>query len=111
MRAGDLRHLVTLQSLVAASPDQKATGEPDTTWTDWHAVHAAVEPLRGRELIAAQALQSDVDTRIRIRYRAGVSAAMRVVFGTRHYDIVTVIDPSERHIELQLMCRQGASDG
>lgn len=38
------------------------------TWVTLHSVWAAVEPLSGREYIISQSAQSEVTTRIRMRY-------------------------------------------
>jgi SPP1 family predicted phage head-tail adaptor len=112
MQAGKLRHKVAIQKLVAGSPDQKASGEPDTTWTTHLAsIWASVEPLTGRELFAAQEHHSEVEVRVRVRYREGITAKMRVVFDSRNYDIVAVIDREERHRELELLCKQGVTAG
>lgn len=111
MRAGKLRHRVTIQSLVAGSPQQTPSGEPDVSWTDVATVWASVEPLRGRELFAAQEHHSRVEVRIRMRYRSGITAAMRVFWDSRYYNIVVVLDAEERHRELELMCEQGVNDG
>lgn len=108
MQAGKLRHKVTIQRQVAASPNQHSTGEPDEPWTAYLSdIWGAVEPLNGRELFAAQEFHSEVSVRIRIRYREGITAAMRVLFDSRYYQILYVLDPEERHRELQLLCTQG----
>ena len=112
MRAGKLRHQVVIQSLVPGSPQQKASGEPDTTWTNLlTGVSASIEPLSGRELFAAQEHHSEIEVRIRVRYRSGLTAAMRVVHDGLYYDIAAIIDPELRHRELQLMCKQGVTQG
>lgn len=111
MRAGRLRHRITIQQLVAGSPDQRGTGEPDEAWTDVTTVWGAVEPLQGRALWAAQERHAEVSVSVRIRYLAGVTAKMRVVFENRYYEIEAVIDNRERHVEMELLCREGVSDG
>lgn len=111
MRSGNLRHRVTLQQLVAGSPQQDAGGAPDEAWTDVVTVWADIQPLKGRELLAAQQVQSEVSGTVRIRYRSGVTPAMRAKFGTRYYDILAAIDPGERHRELLLYTREGVNRG
>lgn len=112
IKAGTLRHQVTIQRLVAGSPQQKPSGEPDTAWAAWLTnVSASIEPLRGRELFAAQEHHSEVTTRIRVRYRAGVEPTMRVVFGSTVYEVLAVLDKEMRHVELELLCRVGVNDG
>lgn len=112
MQAGRLRHKIDIQSLVAGSPQQLGTGEPDETWTVFlNDIWAAVEPLQGRELFAAQEFHSDVTVRIRVRYRTGITPRMRAVFETRNYSILYVLDREERHRELELLCSEGVNAG
>jgi SPP1 family predicted phage head-tail adaptor len=101
--AAIFRHRITLQELVTG---QDEAGQPVQEWQDVATVWGAVEPLRGREYFAAQQVQSEVTTRIRIRYRSGVRPDMRVLYDGRLYNINAVIDPEERHMELQLMCKE-----
>lgn len=112
MRAGRLRHQVTIQQLVAGSPGQQLNGEPDESWTAYLTdVWASIEPLRGRELFAAQEHHSEITTRIELRYRPGVTAKMRVLHGSTVYNILAVLDPEQRHIKLQLLCSDGLNNG
>ncbi len=111
MRAGKLRHQVIIQRLVAGSPQQKPSGEPDTSWTTYLTVSASVEPVTGREPFLAQEHLSEVDTKIRIRYRDGITADMRVSFGSRYYNIRAILNFEERNRELLLLCSQGLNQG
>jgi len=104
MRAGELRHRVTIQEFVEAV-DQYGT-PIGQDWQDVCTVWAAVEPIQGREYILLQNTQTELTARIRIRYRAGIKPAMRVVYGQRIFNIQSVIDPEERHRELLLMCQE-----
>lgn len=103
MRAGKLRHQITIEQVTET---QSTTGMTAETWSEFATVWAAVEPLRGREFFASKQIQAEISTRIRIRYLAGITPKMRVLFGTRVYLIDSVIDAEERHIEMQLMCRE-----
>ncbi|KPC32529.1 Head-tail adaptor [Pseudomonas syringae pv. cilantro] len=86
MNAGKLRHRIAFQSLGAGQ--NPVTGEETTGWiTIWDKVPASVEPLSSRDLIAAQAAQSDASARIVIRYRAGVLPTMRILFRGEVYSI------------------------
>lgn len=111
MQAGKLRHRVTIQERQSGSPQQSSSGAPDEAWTTRVTAYAAIEPLRGREFLEAQAVQSQVAVRIRIRYRPGITAGMRVVKGSTVYDIQAVLNMAERDAELHLMCATGTSNG
>jgi len=110
MRAGRLRHRVTLQSPVETLDSH---GQPVKTWADVADVWAGVEPLRGRERAAigpdvhgdAQDI-NELDTRVPIRYRSDVTIDWRVEFEDRHFEIKAIIDPDMRHRELDLLCKE-----
>lgn len=108
VNAGKLRHRITLQQQASTKDTH---GQVTTTWSDVATLWAAVEPIRGREFFAASQVNSEVTTRIRMRWRSGVTAAMRVSFDSRIYDIQAVIVPSEVHDEMQLMCKEGVTAG
>ena len=103
MQAGRLRHRVTVQRATDAI-DQY--GDQTPTWTALGTVWASVEPLNGREYFAAAQMQSEVSTRIVIRPISGVTLTPkdRVKFGSRYFDIQSVINRDERNRELQLLC-------
>jgi len=103
MNPGLLRHTVTIQQRAAGTD---ASGAANGDWTDFATVHAAMWPLRGKELYAAQEYASSVEVRFRIRYLAGVLPNMHVVWGGRVFEVLYVIDPELRHITLDLMCRE-----
>lgn len=101
-----LRHRIAIQYLVAGSPPQKPSGDPDEEWTDFLSdIAASIEPLKGAELFRAQGHHAEVDTRIVIRYRAGISAEMRVIHEARTFEILAVIDREMLHRELELMTK------
>jgi SPP1 family predicted phage head-tail adaptor len=101
MRAGKLRHRITIEAPTAS---QDEYGEPIPTWAPLFTVWAAREDLAGREYFAAAQIQSEVTTKFRIRHRDGITAKMRVNDGGRLYDIAAVQDPEGRGRELILLC-------
>lgn len=103
MQAGRLRHRVSIQQRVEA---RNGYGELIATWSTLATVWGSVEPIRGREFFEAEQVQSEISTRVRIRYYDGITAQMRVLFGSRKLQILAVIDVNERHKEMQLMCKE-----
>lgn len=75
MLAGPLRYRVMLQRPTVT---QITGGAPVTNYADWIEVWAAIEPLTPREYLAAQAVNSDITKKIRIRFRPGLTAGIRV---------------------------------
>jgi|SRR5688572_11421126 len=115
MKAGRLRHLVTVQQLTAGSPQQTPEGEPDVSWTAYCTVPASVEPVIGREFFAADQIQSEVDTKIDMRYESGVNdgitTLMRVLHGSTIYNIKAAINVRMLNREWVLYCETGANEG
>lgn len=76
MRAGDLRWLVTIEQ---RSDTTNGNGNTVTTWLPFASdVPAQITPLSASERLAAAATQSDVSTRIVMRYMAGITPSMRI---------------------------------
>jgi SPP1 family predicted phage head-tail adaptor len=88
------------------TPTRDTYGAEVASWSALATVWGAVEPLRGREFFDAQAVNAEVTTRIRIRYRSGVVPTMRVVWGSHTYDILSVVEIETRQRELHLMCKE-----
>lgn len=109
--AGRLRHRVQIEQLVT---EQDSDGASVETWADAVGcfVPAEIMPLSGRELIAAAAVQAKVSTRIRIRYRAGISPSMRVVHRGILYGVEAVVPDQTSGVRyLTLMCTDGVNQG
>lgn len=101
MRAGELRHQITIQHKTVT---RGGMGGEVITWSDVGTVWAAVEPISGREYFAAKTENAEVSHRIRIRHRNGITSGMRVSWGARVFDIQAVLDIQERGREIHLMC-------
>jgi SPP1 family predicted phage head-tail adaptor len=103
MNSERLRHRITIQSPAGGTDSY---GDPSGEWTDFATVWAGIEALQGREYVAALQDQSEVDTRVVIRYLKGVKSSMRVKYGERTLSIISVIDNREAHRDMQLMCKE-----
>jgi len=103
MRAGKLRETITIQQ---PNETQNAYGEIVQAWTTFATSRASVEPLQGREYFASKSVNADITIRFRMRYISGVTAKMRVLYGSMTFDIQSVINVNERDRELVLMCKE-----
>ena len=103
-----LRRRITIQSRTATLD---SFGQQVTTWTNLVSCWASIEPLSGHELIAAQAVSSELSHTVTIQYRTTVTAAMRVLYQGRVLNIQSVTDPETAHVALQLLCSEGLNQG
>jgi SPP1 family predicted phage head-tail adaptor len=69
-------------------------------------IRAGIWPVSVSEQRRAAAPTAVGTHQIRIRYYAGLSAAWRVKFGARYFSIVSVVDKEERHVQMDLLCRE-----
>ena len=102
MQAGRLDQRVTVERFTTTTD---SWGQPVEKWAPMFTCWAAVEPLPGREFIAAQAAQSEVTARIRMRFRPWMTAQDRVIHNGTIYSIESVIDQRSQGRELVLMCK------
>jgi len=103
MRIGQLRHRVELQRPV---DNQDGYGEVKRTYTTDTTVWASIEPLQGREFEYAQQISAETTLKITIRYNSNVTPKYRLKFGTRIFEITSLINPKERNEYLVLMCKE-----
>lgn len=113
MKAGRLRHRVTFDEPGPLEIDSDGAQVP--TWVPafgGQPISAEITALSGRELIAAQAVQSKVATRIKVRYRAGFKASMRATHRSTVYNVEGVIpDPDSGIRHITLICSSGVNEG
>jgi SPP1 family predicted phage head-tail adaptor len=103
MRSGSLRRRLTFQA--KARVDRPGGGWSED-WKDAFTVWGSVRGLSARERIVAMQTEGEVTHQIRIRYRAGITPAMRVLDADAIYDIDPPIDPDGRRHELVMTARQ-----
>lgn len=100
MRAGQLRHRLSLQSPTITNT---STGTITEAWGTVATIWGSVEPLRGREFYDSALINSDVTARIVIRYTSDIEPNYRIVYDNRTFLIESIVDIDERRKEMNLM--------
>ena len=103
MRAGLLRHRITIQTRAESLDD---FGEMDLTWSNSATVWASIEPLTGKELINAAQAGAMISHKITLRHKSGVNPKDRITHAGRTFEIESVRNFRERDISIELMCRE-----
>lgn len=102
MRAGQLRHLATVEQ---PTRSQAASGQPTITWSTLAQTYVKICPLSGRDLWNAQQIQPDLTHRIEARWIDGVTSDMRLTVGSRVFHIAEPPENvEERNILLRMLC-------
>ena len=103
MRAGSLRHKITFQQLTVAND---TWGHSAETWTDQVTTYAALWTLRGTERMESLKLDNEITHKIRVRYKRDLNPKMRIKYGERYFNILSMVDPDERHIYYEIMASE-----
>ena len=86
LAAGELCHRIKIQKLTKTYDDYNY---PTEVWVDHISLWAKITPSSARDLIAAQAAQSETVARLKIRYREDIDTTMRVIHKGRIYAITS----------------------
>jgi len=111
-----LRHRVTLQQEVQSAD---GAGGTNKTWADVVDLWAEITPLTGaqtaaskgsgKEVLFADQLQAEISHRIVVRYRDGVTTAMRLAYESRIFNIRFVANNNEFGQQLELLVQEGVA--
>ncbi|MEG6510095.1 phage head closure protein [Methyloligella sp. 2.7D] len=104
-RTGALRHRLSLQALSRVSDGGGGFTE---SWEEVTQLWAAIRPVSGDEAPRAGRLEGRLSHVITLRYRDGVSPAMRFAHGLRVFEILSVVDVEERKTWLHCLCEEKA---
>lgn len=103
---GRLKHKVIIQ---AYTDTIDTSGGPTGTWSNFITRYASVVPLNGVEFFTAQQLTVNINIRVRLRYdsqAATITPKHRVLWGSRIFDVQTVINQMESNRQIILMCQE-----
>jgi SPP1 family predicted phage head-tail adaptor len=101
MNAGTLNRRVLIEQSRHLRDD---IGGIVPAWEHVCTVWANITDLSGHEFIAADARQTELQTKITIRHNPRVKATMRALHDTRIYSIETVL--GQNKIEQLLLCKR-----
>jgi SPP1 family predicted phage head-tail adaptor len=105
MSIGKLRHSITIEQGTRVSDGMG--GASSTTWATFATSFAELFNAGSRERAFGNQRELNITHRIRMRYQAGITANMRVKFGTRVFQIHGTDNEEERNIWLNLLCEEG----
>ena len=103
IESGRLNKRVDLQQ---ATEDRDATGGTTRTWTTIVTRWAAIEPAKGREAYIFGQVESRTIIKIRIRYHADIDTTWRIQFGSKIFNIESLVNSGERNEFIDLFCEE-----
>lgn len=105
MRIGDLNKRVTIQYETKTADGM---GSFTVSWTDLKTVWAAIWPVSANEQVQGMKETMTITHRIRIRYRSDVLSSYRIQFGSRYFNIVSMVNPNEKGEWLDILAKEAA---
>lgn len=102
IKSGALRNQVEI--VLPGTTKDSFGGTTPGGGTSLGTVWASIEALTGRDAVAAQSFSSIVTHKVVIRWIAGVVSKCQVMFGTRTFQVESVLNPDERTKKLILLC-------
>jgi SPP1 family predicted phage head-tail adaptor len=111
MRAGKLRHKLLIQT-GALSPDG-TTGENSKNWTTTWTAYGSVRAVTGGETWLANTTHTDLTHVINLRgsQSVNITQSMRILFGTRVFEILDPNNMSEIDKEWQIQVKEVPEGG
>ena len=101
--AGELRQQIQIQ---ANTPTNDAYNQRQDSWSTLVTRWAKIESATGSGYIQSDEVRNLATHRITIRYYADVTPRCRVLFGSRIFNIVAVLNTDERKIETIILATE-----
>lgn len=105
MDAGRLRERVTVQQ---AAEGRNAIGETVLSWSTFAERWASVEGVSAREALTAGQNEISITHKVQMRYLAGLTQRMRILWRGRTLEIVSLLEHDNRSRH-ELICQETAS--
>lgn len=106
MTIGKMRHRIELQQNQRVSDGY---GGVSNDWETQSTVWAQIVPKSSVNDFENDIIKSEVTHDIRIRYHADIHHSWRVKYGTRLFNIQSVINTDERKRFTMLKCKEGVA--
>lgn len=108
MEAGKLNRRVSLQQVIS---ERDGAGQVIATgWAEVARPRANIRYLNGKEYATSGTIVSSATASVRIRFRRGITASMRVVYRDTIFNILAVLPDEAGREYLDLACNTGVRD-
>ena len=101
--SGDRRHSVIIQ---VNKPISDKKGGFHDNWVNLYQVGAAIWPINAKEATKNETQTLSISHKVRIPFIPEFKAEWRILFGSRYLSIVSIRNPEEANIELELLCKE-----
>lgn len=103
MQIGSLNKRLELQSATQTSDGMGGFTE---VWATVVTVWGAVWPVSASEQVQSMQTTMTISHKLRIRHRSDLLPSWRIKFGTRYFNIISIINPNEKGRWLDILCKE-----
>lgn len=103
VQAGTLRHVISVTTTTGVAD---GVGGETKTSSPFATERAAIWPASAQEREESQKLEMEITHKIRVRYRPGYLPSMKITFGARTFEIVSIINWQERNVYLDILAHE-----
>ncbi len=93
MMIGRMRHRILIRTRSDAA--RTATGAVDSVWSTAATRWGDIQPLTGKEYTSGEHVQGEVTHKIVLRYYDGLKDKDRLKFGSRIFEIISIVNSRE----------------
>jgi SPP1 family predicted phage head-tail adaptor len=101
---GEMNKRITIKHITGYTRDDNGDDQP--IWSTLCTVWAKVEIDSGREFYASRKVNAEWNGLFKFWYYSGIKPNMKVFYGTREFDILTVLNPNEANVQTWLECKE-----
>ena len=81
-------------------------GGGTTTWADTVTMWAAIWPISASETLENLKTEHRITHRIRCWYSSDINPKQRIEYGSRYFEIISLINPNEANVELEILAEE-----
>jgi SPP1 family predicted phage head-tail adaptor len=106
MSLGKMRHRIKIQSRDTTSD---GAGGYSSSWDEFDEIWAYMKPASARENFKGMQIAEEKSYEFTIRYQSGISAGQRLKYGSRLFNIKSVLNRDERNRYLDILAEEGVA--
>lgn len=103
MRAGSLKNKITFQE---QTQTKNNFGEVEETWSDVLTTWASIQTISGKEQYLSNQNYATLSHKLRVRYSSLINSKQKILFGTRVFKILAVLNIFEKNKELEILVEE-----
>ena len=103
MRAGNLKNKIIFQQQTQIKDN---FGEVKNNWSDVLITWASIQTISGKEQYLSNQNYATLSHKLRVRYSNLINSKQQILFGTRVFKILAVLNIFEKNKELEILVEE-----